>query len=255
MVNMTNNNDLIQKLVDGYSLYTYMVPDDAMPTNRPLHCEGFYLPHIIITGDVFWGISRAAHLVHNHGSSNIGILSFYYTNHSNGLFFSYNPGMNGITLMSIKRYKRHKFIFKDNWTLIWDSEWNEKPALYRIDRLIEQGACFKIAMLDDENIWNIHPVDLPMYHINEGTFNIKTEYFEYASAIRNTQQINELIKANETFFNTKPESNKDGTLTGKCVPFHTFYNLFDNGEYYNYYDIPRGSRQRYKRLKVFCEKQ
>ena len=85
-------------------------------------------------------------------------------------------------------------------------------------------------------------------------FAIKTEYFEYAFTIRNTQQINELIKANDPF-NTKPESSKDGTLMGKCVPFHAFYNLFDNGEYYNYYDIPRGTRQRYKRLKVFCEKE
>lgn len=229
-----------------------MVPDDSMLTNRPLHCEGFYLPHIIITGNVFGEMSRTVHFAHTKDTR--GLWYFCYTNHPNGLFFSYYLELHDITLMSTKRYKRHEYIVKDNWNLIWDSEWNEKPAPYRIDRLIEQGACFKIAMLDDENIWNIHPVDLPMYHINEGTFNIKTEYFEYAFTMRNTQQINELIKANETFFNTKPESNKDGTLMGKCLSFHAFYNLFYNGEYYNYYDIPRGIKQRYKRLKVFCEK-
>ena len=110
-------------------------------------------------------------------------------------------------------------------------------------------------MLDDENIWNIHPVDLPMYHINEGTFNIKTEYFDYAFIIRSTRDIDELVDANRTFFSTKPESNKDGLLRGNSPPFKAFYNLFDNGEYYNFYDIPRDSKQKYKRLKVFCEKE
>jgi len=253
MVNMTNNNDVIRKLIDGSALYTYMVPDDSIPTNRPLHCEGFYLPHIVITDNVFWAMGRTVHLAHTKDKR--GLWHFCYTNHPHGLFFSYHPEVSGITFMSTKRYKKHKFIVKNNWELIWDSAWNEKPQDYRIDRLIKQGVCFKIAMLDDENIWNIHPVDLPMYHISEGTFNIKTEYFEYAFALRNAKGINKLIGENKTFFSTKPESNKEGTLIGTCAPFHAFYNLFDNGEYYNYYDIPRGSKQRYKRLKIFCEKE
>ena len=157
--------------------------------------------------------------------------------------------------MSTKRYKRHEFIAKNNWNLIWDSEWKEKPDNHKIDQILCHGSRFKIAMLDDENIWNIHPVDLPMYHTNEGTFNIKTEYFDYAGTIRSTKDIKELVEANKMFFSTKPESNRDGTLSGKCAPFHAFYNLFDNGEYYNFYDIPRDSKQKYKILKVFCEKE
>ncbi|MFZ5994619.1 MAG: hypothetical protein ACOYU4_06510 [Thermodesulfobacteriota bacterium] len=250
---MNSNDDLIQKLIDGYSLYTYMVPDDSIPTNRPLHCEGFYLPHIVITDNVLWAMGRTVHFAHTKDKR--GLWHFCYTNHPNGLFFSYYPELHGITFMSTKRYKRHEFIVKDNWKLIWDSLWPEKPQDYRIDRLIEQGARFKIAMLDDENIWNIHPVDLPMYHINEGSFNLKTEYFAYVFMIRNVKEIDELTEAKKTFFSTKPESNEDGTLSGKCAPFHAFYNVFDNGEYYNFYDIPRGSRQRYKRLKIFCEKE
>jgi hypothetical protein len=250
---MNNNDDLIQKLIDGYSLYTYMVPDDSIPTNKPLHCEGFYLPHVLIKDDTFWGMARTVHV--SHSKETFGFGHFAYTNHRSGLFLSYNPSTSNITFMSTKRYKRHEFIVKDNWKLIWDSAWNEKPQDYRIDRVIERGSCFKIAMLDDENIWNVHPVDLPMYHINEGSFNIKTEYFEYAFAIRSTKDIDELVEANKTFFSTKPESNSDGVLHGTCAPFHAFYNVFDNGEYYNFYDIPRGSRQRYKRLKIFCEKE
>ena len=163
--------------------------------------------------------------------------------------------MNGIVLMSIKRYKSHKFIFKDNWKLIWDSEWDEKHQNNSLDYWIEQGVRFKIAMLDNENIWNIHPIDLPMFHINEGTLNIKTEYFDYASIIRDAKAIDNLTEDHKIFFDKKPQSNKDGTLIGNSQPFRAFYNLFDNGEYYNFYDIPRGTKQKYKRLKVFCEKE
>ncbi len=249
---MNANDDLVQKLIDGCSLYTYMVPDDSIPTNRPLHCEGFFLAHVLITGGTFWGMTRSVHISDNN--QRIGFGNFTYTNHRNGLFFSYNASMPLITFMSITRYKSHEFIVKDNWLLAWDSSWNEKPQGRTLDRLIERGGRFKIAMLDSEDIWNIHPVDLPMYHINEGTFNVKTEYFEYPFMIRNAREIDELTEKNKMFFRTKPKSNQDGTLNGTCAPFHAFYNLFDNGEYYNFYDIPRGSRQRYKRLKIFCEK-
>ena len=36
--------------------------------------------------------------------------------------------------------------------------------------------------------------------------------------------------------------------------FSTFYRLASDGAYINYYDIPRSSRQEYKRLKIFSDK-
>lgn len=251
-----DNEQIIQKLINGQSLYSYMIPDGSLPTNRPLHSESFYLPNVVITNNVFWSMSRSVHL--GHDKDGFGISHFCYTNHPDGLFFSYSPGFNMdgiITFMSIKRYKSHKFIVRDNWKLIWDSEWDEKHQNNRLDHWIERGLRFKIAMLDDENIWNIHPVDLPMFHINEGTFNIKTEYFDYASVIRDAKAIDNLTESYEMFFDKKPQSNKDGALSGNCSPFRAFYNLFDNGEYYNFYDIPRGSIKKYKKLKIFCEKE
>ncbi len=252
-----DNEEIIQKLINGQSLYSYMIPDDSLSNNRPLHSEGFYLSHIIITGDVFWGMSRTVHLGHYHGSNSYSISHFCYTNHPDSLFFSYSPSLDGndiITLMSIKRYKSHKFIAKDNWRLIWDSEWDEKHQDKSLDHWIKQGLRFKTAMLDDEDIWNIHPVDLPMFHINEGTFNIKTELFGYPGILRNSKSFNDFIEPYRTFFDKKPDSDEEGALSGKCPSFRAFYNLFDNGEYYNFYDIPRGTKQKYKRLMVFCEK-
>ena len=246
-----NNDEIIEKLINGYSLYTYMIPDDTIPTNRPLHAEGFYLPHVLITGDVFWGMSRAVHFLHSE--KEFGLVSFCYTNRRGGVFFSYTPDVQNIVFMSLKRYKSHRFVLKDRWELIWDSE-NKNYQNTRIDDCIKQGLSFKVAMLDVENMWNIHPVDLPMYHINERRFSIRTEYFDYASILRQPENIDSFVREHKMFFSKKPESNKDGTLRGNCPPFRSFYNLFDNSEYYNFYDIPRGSRQRYQRLKVFCEK-
>ena len=49
----TNSDAVIQKLIDGQSLYTHMIPDDSIPTNRPLHAEGFYLSHIIMVNHLY----------------------------------------------------------------------------------------------------------------------------------------------------------------------------------------------------------
>lgn len=254
-MSQANNDEVIRKLIDGHSLFSYMTPDDSLPTNRPLHSEGFYLPHIIITGDVFWGMSRTVHFYHRHGSKMSGIAHFGYTNHCKNLFFGYTPTTYEHSFMSLKRYKNHIFVVKDNWKLIWDSKLNNKQQNKRLNDYIKQGLQFKIAMLDSENIWNIHPVDLPMYNINEETFNVKSEFFDYPGIIRNSEAIDTMAEANKTFFSRKPESNKDGILYSKCMPFRAFYNLSDNGRYYNYYDIPRRSKQNYKRLRIFCEKE
>jgi hypothetical protein len=249
-----NENEMITKLIDGDSLYTYMVPDDRMPSNRPLHSEGFYLPHVLIKGDIFWGMSRPAHLGHVCGEG-LGVSMFCYTNGFGGIFASYNPGMKRMHLMQPNRYKTHRFILKEEWNTIWDSELEEAYPNKAIHAAIKRGVSFKVAMLDVENIWNIHAVDLPVYYINTETFEIKTECIDYPAIAREIETINRLAEEYQAYFNSKPTCNEDGVLTISCNAFKSFYNLSCDGDYENVYDIPRGSRQRYKRLKVFCEKE
>ena len=251
-----DNDEIIKKLIDGHSLYTYMIPDDTIPTNRPLHCEGFYLPHTLIIDNIFWAMSRSVHVADITSRGIPGIMcNFCYTKGFGGIFCSYSVPTKGVVFMQRSRYKRHEFITKNSWELIWDSDFRETHPLSLVHEVIRSGARLKIAMQDTENIWNIHPIDLPMYLIESETLRLKTEYFEYPFVFRTPLAIDHLIQKHEAYFSRKTTSNTEGQLVLDCrnQHFKCFYNLCSDGSYYNLYDIPRKTTQKYRRLKVFCE--
>ncbi len=250
-----DDQEVIQKLIDGGSLYTYMVPDDSIPTNRPLHAEGFYLSNIVITKDVFWGMSRPGHLDHERNRVISQSSFFCYTNRFNGIFFNYNPREEVMSLMPLNHYKSHEFIVKDNWELIWDSSRKESYPINDFRNLVQSGSRFKIALLDHEVIWNIHPVDLPMCHLNEEILVMKTELFPYPEIIRRPKIMHGVVKEYESFFKSKPSSKEEEAIRVRCNSFRAFYSVVSDGTYYNYYDIPKGSKHEYMRLKIFCRKQ
>jgi hypothetical protein len=250
-----DDQEVIQELIDGRSLYTYMVPDDSIPTNRPLHAQGFCLSNIVVTKDVFWGMSRPGHLEydHNHVISQSSL--FCYTNGFNGIFFHYNPREEGMALMPLSRYKRHEFIVKDNWELIWDSSRKESCPINDFRNLVKSGTRFKIALLDHEDIWNIHPVDLPMCHLNAEMLVMRTELFSSPEIIRRPAMMQRVVKEYESFFKSRPSSKEEEAIRIRCNSFNAFFSVSSDGTYYNYYDIPMGSMHEYGRLKIFCRKQ
>ena len=250
-----DDQKVIQKLIDGGSLYTYMVPDDSIPTNRPLHAEGFCLSNIVIAKDVFWGMSRPGHLAYDNTRVISQSSFFCYTNGFNGIFFNYNPREEAMSLMPLNRYKSHEFIVKDNWELIWDSSHKESCPINDFRNLVQSGTRFKIALLDHEAVWNIHPVDLPMCHLNEEILVMKTELFPYPEIIRRIEIMRRVVRDYESFFKSRPDSNEEGTIRLRCNSFNAFFSVSSDGTYYNYYDIPMGSKHEYMRLKIFCRKQ
>lgn len=245
------DQEIVQRLLDGALLRTFMIPDDAMPSNQPEHIETYDLPHILINGDAFWGKSETTHLFHAPGSEGTGEVSFGYTN-IGPVFCSYNPVTRGARLMSKKRYKKHEWIVRDQFRLVWDSE--KADVTDEVKREIESGSKFKIAMLDSEEVWNIHPVDLPMYYSKEGVFELKTVADRYPTFFRYPSQTGELLQKYPDFFDHRPEDNEAGFIRlSECPQFYSFYSVRSDGSYYNFFDIPRNTVQRYKRLKVFSD--
>src|SRR3990167_3019389 len=101
-----SNNDIIDKLLDGASLRTFMIPDSSIPSNYPEHIESYDLPHVIINGGYFWGKSETAHL-----TPQLRVAAFCYTNIDN-IFCSYNPMIHKVYFMSKARYKMHRWNLK-----------------------------------------------------------------------------------------------------------------------------------------------
>ncbi len=241
------DNEIVQALLDGASLRTFMVPDDSMPSNYPEHTESFDLPHIIVKDGYFWGESLAGRDLGNPVRPQA---SFCYTNIGN-IFCSFTPAFGRGVLMSKKRYRRHEWHIKEDYRLIWDSEKNESPEIIQDE--IALCSKMKIAVLDSEGIWNIHPINLPMYYEGEGNFVLNSAGDLYPMFFREPNETIALLQKYSDFFNTRPSDNSTGVRECEMPPFYSFYVLKSDGTYHNYYDIPRGTPQRYKRLKVFSD--
>ncbi|MBF0526833.1 MAG: hypothetical protein HQK56_17250 [Deltaproteobacteria bacterium] len=246
-----HDQEIVQKLLGGASLRTFMIPDPFLPSNRPEHWEVYDLPHIIINGDYFWAKSRTEHLFHLHGQGIQGTGAFGYTNICDA-FCDYDPATGKGKLMYKKRYKEHRWVVNEDWIQVWSSKENGSKEM--LIEKIKSAARFKIAMLDSEGVWNIHPVDLPCYFPGDDYFQLKTVFDGYPFFFRSPDNTKEIYDRNLAFLAGQPKENTMGTMEFQDNVFYTFYMIFSDGKYYNMFDIPRGSFQEYLELRVFAEK-
>ena len=147
--------------------------------------------------------------------------------------------------------------------MIWDFDENQTTDIVRKE--IELGSKFKVAMLDVEDVWNIHTVDLPMYELETGRFQLNTVLDFYPLLLRYGDSVEHLAgnfkeivgKSPEwvgrTVGNRRVKDEREMTAQFKAQSFSTFYSLYSDGTYYNYFDIPRGTFKKYKKLKVFTD--
>ena len=241
------NEEIIGKILDGYSLRTFMVPDPIMPQNAPQHAETLDLPHVVINGQDFWAKSETRHL-YIADDTPFSNVSFCYTS-TDDLFCSYGSDIEaGLFVMPKSRYKIHEWRLRQIYRPLWDSD-EATPASVVGDE-IGRGSKFTITMLDSEDIWNVHPVDLPMYYAGTGAFELKTANDQYPQVFRNPDTFRKRIMEDEGVRNLWSEGK---AAASKAPGFSTFYRLSSDGTYVNYFDIRRSSQHEYKRLKVFSD--
>jgi len=244
-----DDQEIIAKLLEGYSLRTFMNPDPALPSNSPEHEETYDLPHVIINGGIFWAKTITGHLMASEREAH-GNVAFCYTNYGD-FFMSFSPTIEkGAYVMDIGRYKKHEWVLKKNYKLVWDSE-KDQPADV-VGREIDAAAILKIAMLDSEDIWNIHPVDLPMYFPDQGTFELKTVSDRYAMGFRKPRELLQYLESPELAL--RENISPSGTAAILTLPsFPTYYRLRSDGTYSNFFDIPRQTQKSYKALRVYSD--
>ena len=103
MTDLTDE-ELVQGMLEGLSLRTFMIPDPAMPRNHPEHMESYDLPHVVINGNNFWGKSESAHLLHFSGEKQTELIPFCYTNAAE-VFCLFTPAHGRGAYMRKDRYK------------------------------------------------------------------------------------------------------------------------------------------------------
>ena len=237
------DEELVQGILEGCSLRTFMVPDPAMPNNYPSHIESYDLPHVIINGAHFWGKTEYGHLHHVPGDEPLGLNAFCYTNAAE-IFCAIRSDNGLVALMRKDRYKTHEWKLVRNHKLVWDSG-GDQPV-EAVAEEIEAVAKFRIALLDSEGIWNVHPVDLPMYEKDSGRFQLKTVRDSYPMLFRSGALPEHVIAKIQ-------EIGRDTAIILDSRLFECFYSVFSDGTYYNFYDIQRNTSKSYERLMVYTD--
>ena len=234
--------EIVKGILEGCSLRTFMSPDPSL-TSHPEHIESYDLPHVVIKGSHFWGKSIAGHLPEIPGQAPSGPNAFCYTN-AVEFFCAHNPADGVIALMRKDRYKTHEWKLVRNHKLVWDSGGDQRTEAVAGE--IEAGAKFRIAMLDSEGIWNVHPVDLPKYETESGLFQLTTAGESYPAFFRDLTYLFKLIP-------TMNDMRRETTRLCDASSFECFYSVFSDGSYYNFYDIQRNTKKDYQRLMVYSD--
>lgn len=253
-------DEIVACLLAGASLRCAMRPDDEIPANRPLHDECFQLPHIIVDGKNFTAITgRDIVTKPNSYWPNV----FYYANYRElfGTFapIQVEPGYNGENILNMffsprKRYQKFDWLHNERGTKLWDSR--EGGDLTALRAAVLGAVPMKAIFLDEEQVWNIHPIILPQVSCREDAFVMQTAYIAYPQIFRQTEEWQKIIGED-------PELERYLTDTKLCFtvarellqpPFHAFYHLYHDGTYKSYYDLARGdTMHQYQRLMIFAE--
>ncbi len=240
---------IVEAVLGGCGLKSVMIPDSSIPSNRPRHLECYRFPHVILKGERLWAMTRQAHVVERERSNNNFVLyGFGYSIGVNDIFYTLTDRgrKRGLpTWMPMSRYESFKWMRENRWKVAWNSE---KPLeTETLKKAVSESLSFKIHLLDDEDFWNIHPVDLVRID-DENRFEIRTEPVEHPMPLRDEMDRERLFPEIVRRF-----ENGEIGLQGECMEHIAYYCVNSDGTYYNYYDIFRPNFKKYKKLIVFME--
>ena len=167
---MNADREIIEKLLNGWTLKTLMEPDPEIITNGPAHLENLTLKIVFVKDGHFWG-----HTLHQHlnimgdyfvPEECVAIVSFLYSNIGNKKYFSIIAERiaERIYTQSIgycSRYKSHKWVLLDDYEEIFDL--SDPNAKTQVRDAILNGDDFKCALLDEKDYWHICTIHRPHF--------------------------------------------------------------------------------------------
>jgi hypothetical protein len=164
---------LVSQILNGASLSVILTPDPRIQTDFPDMIETFDLRHIIISGDRFIGKTDHTHAVHHEFKPyDLNFRTSYaYLNYADIVInSSYSEEI--CRYYHASRYLDLKFIALDDYETVWDSEKDNDTK--NAEAAILAGRKIKIGMLDNNNIWNMHPVHMPSFYTGKNFLELFT---------------------------------------------------------------------------------
>lgn len=182
-----SDREIIQKLLNGWTLKTLMEPDIISDPNELPHLENLTLRAVVIKDDIFWGYT-----LHHHLSiTSIDYFlpscqppclnSFLYSNFGEKNFFC-NVVENLVdhqftqSIAPLSRYRFHQWILVRDYEEIYDLKGLNSKA--PVEDAIRKNDDLKCAFLTEDNFWHINNVHIPYFVYKTGKAYFQTEPFK-----------------------------------------------------------------------------
>ena len=253
---------LVSQILNGASLSVILTPDPSVQQAFPAMVETFDLPHIIISDESFIAKTADTHAVH-HDFKPYDMnfrTSYAYSNFSNIVInSSYTEKI--CRYYHASRYLDIQFIPQDDFEIIWDSKIDKDTQ--SAEAAIQAGRKIKIGLLDQDDIWNMHPVHMPSFYTDQNLLELFTDQSAMPSFFRETESILHLeavliAKFQELEKKSKGEIDRISVLAPQIDDpelYSTYYTIRSDGTYlrgrlFNTED----KREAYKALRVYASK-
>lgn len=251
-----------EKLLDGASLRVVLHPDPEIQTDFPDLIESFDLPHVLIDGGNFIGKTRDRHaLPHDYLAKEAFdphfAASYAYANYLS-LVINCSPAAGLFRAYDARSYLDVTFQTIPNHATVW--EHGRDTSVAAVEQAIGEGRLLRIALLDSDGFWNIHPVDMSSFYIGKNFFELFTEQdsipllFRFPSTLREFEKtrLDQLAAAGHD-----PSAKAAFNLSMHVNPvefYSSYYTVRSNGEYLRGAWVGGAeSPSRYVSLKVFAE--
>lgn len=242
-------NSVTEKILNGASLSTVMVPDPAFPSNYPAHDETYKMKFIYLDGDRFWAQTSPTHRSLRTGESFVINNVFNYSVGYKRQMAINSPDQVGSIWADISgRYAKFEWKIREDFETVWEASYSKNVELLK--QAILDGRDMKLAIKDEDGYWSVLPVDLANLEQESGDFIIRTE-IGYTPAIIPDKPT--LIQNLDFIISARNDVGQFKHINVDTIAM--YYCCYSNGTYYNFFDEPRDIFRNYEDLRVFARKE
>jgi len=256
--------EIIDAILSGASLRLVLHPRTKVQIDFPDMYEAFDLRHVILRGQRFFAKTANCHAIPVNFSTYDMATAYSYA-YSNHYSYVVNSSQQAGTVRIYNKnvYESLQFVPVENFELIWESGTNKDVS--PVVNAITEGRLLKIALLDSDGYWNVHPVHMSSFYIDQNNFELFTDQDAIPGVLHDGQdlealesQMTQLLKEavrKHSPRNLREVFDKAGFQFENPEFYSTFYTVRSDGSYLRGSTVlKQEEKHQYVALKVFADK-
>ena len=251
-------------LLNGHSLRVVLA--SPVPGRRDANAlvESLDLCHVVIDGERFWGKTASAGApqgIPGDTAQTPYCGCAYAFCDDAGYVVHSSPLWDSCRLIASREFAPIEFVAIPDFRLVW--EWGGTGDMTTLRAAIVSGRLIKVALLDHDNIWNIHPVHQPTIRNHEAYFELFTDDDAYPALLRSADAVARIAEASKDARETRAGPDIDSGSESSAirldgtVPYSAWHIIASDGRYLRGRPAARSESgylgRRYRALKVFAE--